>query len=113
MKEIKAIIRPNKLPGLRDALREIPGFPGMTVSKVEGCSAPTRHVPGCKVKEALTDYTPKVRIEIIAPDELADNLADCIIRTAQTGQIGDGIVWITDVERATFLYKTMPGAGGS
>ena len=73
MKEIKAIIRPNKLPVLRDALVVLPGFPGMTVSKVEGCSAPTRHVPAkVKIKDELTDYTPKVRVEIVAPDEVAE-----------------------------------------
>jgi nitrogen regulatory protein P-II 1 len=44
MKEIKAVIRPNKLSALRDALIMLPGFPGMTVSKVEGCSAPARHI---------------------------------------------------------------------
>ena len=49
MKEIKAVIRPNKLAALRDALVALPGFPGMTVTKVEGCSAPSRHVPA-KVK---------------------------------------------------------------
>ena len=70
MKEIKAIIRPNKLSGLRDALIALPGFPGMTVSKVEGCSAPSRHISRHNIKDELTDYTPKVRIEIVAPDEV-------------------------------------------
>jgi nitrogen regulatory protein P-II 1 len=73
MKEIKAIIRPNKLSILRDALVALPGFPGMTVSRVEGCSAPSRHVPAkVKIKDELTDYTAKVRIEIVAPDEVAE-----------------------------------------
>ena len=69
MKEIKAIIRPNKLGALRDALVALPGFPGMTVNKVDGCSAPSRHVQArVRIKDELTDYSPKVRIEIIAPD---------------------------------------------
>jgi nitrogen regulatory protein P-II 1 len=59
MKEIKAVIRPNKLASLRDALVALPGFPGMTVSKVEGCSAPNRHLVPHNIKEQLTDYTPK------------------------------------------------------
>lgn len=110
MKEIKAIIRPNKLPVLRDALVALPGFPGMTVSKVEGCSAPTRHAPvRVKIKDELTDYTPKVRVEIIAPDEVAEAIFQRITEVAQTGHYGDGLVWISDVERAAFIFKTTPG----
>jgi len=111
MKEIKAIIRPNKLPALRDALRVLPGFPGMTVSKAEGCTAPSRHGAPHNIKEELTDYTAKARVEIVAPDEFVDAIVDCIVKVAQTGQIGDGLVWVTDVGRAVFIHKTMPGAG--
>ncbi|KXB31091.1 transcriptional regulator [Dechloromonas denitrificans] len=111
MKEIKAIIRPNKLSVLRDALVALPGFPGMTVSKVEGCSAPTRHAPvRVKIKDELTDYTPKVRVEIIAPDEVAEAIFQRITEVAQTGHYGDGLVWISEVERAAFVFKTTPGA---
>jgi nitrogen regulatory protein P-II 1 len=110
MKEIKAVIRPNKLPALREALTVMPGFPGMTVSKVEGCSAPLRHVPArVRIKDELTDYSPKVRIEIVAPDEVAEEIFQCIGEVAQTGHYGDGLVWITPVERATFIFKTTPG----
>jgi nitrogen regulatory protein P-II 1 len=111
MKEIKAVIRPNKLAALRDALVGMPGFPGMTVSRVEGCSAPTRHVTArVKIKDELTDYTPKVRIEIVAPDDVAEQLFERITEIARTGHYGDGLVWITDVERAAFVFKTTPGA---
>ena len=110
MKEIKAIIRPNKLAVLRDALVALPGFPGMTVSKVEGCSAPSRHVPArIRIKDELTDYTPKVRIEIIAPDEVAEAIFQRVTEIASTGHYGDGLVWITDVEKVAFVFKTMPG----
>lgn len=108
MKEIKAIIRPSKLPALREKLRVMPGFPGMTVSKAEGCSAPSRIHPS-NVKEELTDYTPKVRIEIVAPDEVADSLVNTIVNTTQAGQVGDGIVWVTEVSRAVFSYKSVAG----
>ena len=111
MKEIKAIIRPNKLPTLREALRGVPGFPGMTVSKAEGLSAPDRVGPGKhSIKEELTDYTAKTRIEIVAPDELADVIVDCIVAVANTGHIGDGLVWVTPIDRAVFVHKVMPGA---
>lgn len=106
MKEITAVIRPAKLGALRDALRGIEGFPGMTVSKAEGCSAPSRHAPPSSIKEELTDYTPKVRIEIVAPDDVAEAIVDCIVTISQTGQIGDGLVWMTDVTRSAFIYKT-------
>lgn len=112
MKEIKAVIRPNKLVALRDALVVLPGFPGMTVSKVEGCSAPERHIIRHNIKDALTDYTPKVRIEIVAPDESAEAIFQCVTQVAQTGQFGDGIVWVTDIERAAFVYKTTPDPAG-
>jgi nitrogen regulatory protein P-II 1 len=110
MKEIKAVIRPNKLAALRDALRDVPGFPGMTVTKVEGVSAPARHGPMHNIKEELTDYTPKVRIEVVSPDELVDAIVDRIKAVATTGHLGDGLVWVTPVERAAFMYKSMPGA---
>lgn len=113
MKEIKAIIRPNKLPALRDALREVPGFPGMTVSKAEGLSAPERVGPGKhSIKEELTDYTPKVRIEIVAPDEVADVIVERIVTLATTGHVGDGLVWVTPIDRAVFVHKVMPGPEG-
>ncbi len=108
MKEIKAIIRPNKLASLRSALIALPGFPGMSVSKIEGCSASTRHVSKQSIKEELTDFTPKIRVEIVAPDEVATAIFECITQVAQTGHYGDGIVWMTEVERAAFVFKTMP-----
>lgn len=104
MKEIKAIVRPNKMSQLRSALMEIPGFPGMTISKAEGCSAPAR-LAKASIKDELTDYTPKMRIEIVAPDEIAETLMNKIIDVCQTGQLGDGIVWMTDVQKAAFIAK--------
>ena len=109
MKEIKAIIRPNKLAGLRDSLLSLPGFPGMTVCKVEGCSAPSRHIPRHNIKDELTDYTPKVRIEIVAPDEVAEVIFQRVTEVAQTGHFGDGLVWITEVEKVAFVFKTTQG----
>jgi nitrogen regulatory protein P-II 1 len=110
MKEIKAVIRPNKLAVLRDAMVALPGFPGMTVTKVEGCSAPSRHVPArTKIKDELTDYTSKVRVEIVAPDEVAEAIFQRVTEVAQTGHYGDGLVWITEVEKVAFIFKTMPG----
>jgi nitrogen regulatory protein P-II 1 len=105
MMEVKAVIRPNKLPALRTALMETPGFPGMTVAKVEGCSAPNK-TSKINIKDELTDYSAKVRIEIICNDEVAEVLMDRIVSVCQTGQVGDGVVWCTAVPQAFFIAKS-------
>ncbi|WP_374481432.1 P-II family nitrogen regulator [Zoogloea sp.] len=109
MKEIRAVIRPQKLPRLREVLRAVPGFPGMTISKAVGCGATVRHTPA-SIKDELTDFSDKVRVEIIAPDELVDALVEQIVQVASTGQTGDGLVWVVDVTRAVFIRKTVDGA---
>jgi len=106
MKEIRAIIRPSKLPKLRDALRAMNGFPGMTVSRVEGFGH--SHAAGAGgIRHALNDFVEKTRIEIVAPDDLAGPIVETIIAHARTGQSGDGLVWVTEVERAVFVNKTV------
>ena len=79
----------------------------MTVTKVEGCSAPTR-VEKTTIKDELTDYSAKVRIEIVCNDEVADAIMDRIVEACQTGQVGDGIVWKVNVDRAFFIAKNYP-----
>ncbi len=106
MKEIRAIIRPSKLPRLRDALRDLAGFPGMAVSKVEGFGRSHDTAAG-GIRQALGDFAEKARIEIVAPDELAGPIVEIIVAHARTGQSGDGLVWVTDVERAVFVNKTV------
>ncbi len=105
MMEVKAVIRPNKLPLLRAALMETPGFPGMTVGKVEGCSAPSK-TSKTSIKDELTDYSAKVRVEIVCNAEIAPMLMDKIVAVCQTGQMGDGVVWCTPVPKAFFIAKT-------
>ncbi|WP_028310721.1 P-II family nitrogen regulator [Derxia gummosa] len=106
MKEINAVFGPQRLPTVRDALRRAPGYPGMTVFKAEGHAAPTpqaRH----SIKEELKDSLPRVRIEIIAPDEVAEGLFDTLVNAVSVGSPGDSVVWICDVERAAFVHKTV------
>ena len=105
MMEVKAVIRPSKLGPLRTALLETPGFPGMTVSKVEGCSAPSK-TNKVNIKDELTDYSAKVRIEIVCNAEIAPALMDKIVSICQTGQMGDGVVWCTPVPKAYFIAKS-------
>jgi nitrogen regulatory protein P-II 1 len=79
----------------------------MTVTKVEGCSAPNR-TSKSNIKDELTDYSAKVRIEIVCNDEVAQALMDRIVTICQTGQIGDGVVWCTEVPKAFFIAKSTP-----
>ncbi|HSH98708.1 MAG: P-II family nitrogen regulator [Methylophilaceae bacterium] len=104
MQEIKAIIQPHRLAKIRSALRNIKSFPGMTVSKVEGCG---HHLakPAMGIREELTDYSPKVRIEMVTPDDLVEGVLQILVEVGHTGQVGDGIVWVTRVERMIKLSE--------
>jgi len=96
MKEIRAIVRPQRLPQLREILRQIPNFPGLTFTKAEGFTAPA-HTQKRTVKEELTDYTPKVMVTVLADDDMVEEIRNTIITICSTGQIGDGIVWTLDL----------------
>lgn len=104
MKEIKAIIQPQRLAKIRSALRNIRGFPGMTVTKLEGTGRDlAKPLPG--ILQELNDYAPKVRIEMIAPDDLVEGLLQILVEVGHTGQAGDGVVWVTEVERMIRLSE--------
>jgi nitrogen regulatory protein P-II 1 len=96
MFEIHAIIRPQKLAAVREALRAIPNFPGLTISKADGFTAPAGVVKR-SVREELTDYTPKMLLTVLADQSMVGTIRDCIINNCSTKQIGDGIVWVTPI----------------
>ena len=96
MKEIRAIVRPNRLDRLREALRAIPNFPGMTVFKAEGFTAPAA-ISKRTVKDELTDFTPKLMVCVLADDDMVDPIREAIIDACSTGVIGDGLVWTVDI----------------
>lgn len=98
MKEIKAVIQPARLPRVREAFRHLSDFPGMTVTKSEGSGYhPDKpNPPG--IKSELTDYSAKVRIEIVAADDQVDKLVTIIREQCRTGRPGDGVVWVTPVD---------------
>lgn len=98
MKEIKAIIQPHRLDKIRSAFRHIPNFPGMSITRVEGAGANERREK-TTAKDELTDYTPKIRIDILCTDELVEEILQTLINVAHTGNRGDGVVWVTPVER--------------
>lgn len=107
MIEIKAVIQPRKLEKVREALNAVPGFPGMTISRAEGCGpAEARGDQALDPRQQLTDFSPKIRLEILAPDDLAETLASLIHQVAHTGNAGDGIVWLTAVQHFERIRHT-------
>ena len=98
MKEIKAVVQPSRLPKIRSAFRHVKDFPGMTITKVEGCSRSFEHERR-SIREELTEFSPKVRIEIVAPDDMVEGILQVLVEVSSTGQRGDGIVWVTEAQR--------------
>ncbi|RCS57603.1 P-II family nitrogen regulator [Parvibium lacunae] len=107
MKEIRAIIRPTRLPHVQAALRGITNYPALVVGKVEGFTAPPSIGPR-NLKEELTDFVPKVLVSILAPTEAADAIVQAIMQHGRTGKIGDGLVWITPVDQAWRIRDGAP-----
>jgi nitrogen regulatory protein P-II 1 len=95
---VTAIIKPHKLDDVKDALKTA-GLTGMTVDEVKGFGRQGGKTEIYRGAEYVVDLLPKVRVETIVPDELADQVADIIVTAARTGKIGDGKVWITSVDK--------------
>ena len=102
MKKIDAIIKPFKLDDVREALAEV-GITGMTVTEVKGFGRQKGHTELYRGAEYMVDFLPKVKIEIVVPDDIVDICVDTIIRTAQTGKIGDGKIFVFDVAHGSFV----------
>ena len=98
MKEIKAVIQPMRLPRVREAFRQLHDFPGMTVIKAAGSGYHPDKPDAPGIKTELTDYSAKVRIEIVAEDHQVDTLVGIIRQHCHTGRPGDGVVWVTPVD---------------
>ena len=98
MKLVTAIIKPHKLDDVKDALKAA-GLTGLTVDEVKGFGRQGGKTEIYRGAEYVVDLLPKVRIETIVPDELADQVADIIVNAARTGKIGDGKVWISSIEK--------------
>jgi len=99
MKKIEAIIKPFKLEEVKEALAEV-GVQGMTVTEVKGFGRQKGHTEIYRGSEYTVDFLPKVKIEIIVDDDQADSVAEVIVKSANTGKIGDGKVFISSVEQA-------------
>jgi nitrogen regulatory protein PII len=99
MKLVTAIIKPFKLDDVRAALSEI-GVSGMTVTEVKGFGRQRGHTELYRGAEYVVDFVPKTRIEVAVKDALVDQVVEAIIAAAKTGKVGDGKIFITDLERA-------------
>ena len=99
MKLITAIIKPFKLEDVRDALTKL-GVAGLTVSEVKGFGRQKGHTEIYRGAEYTVNFLPKIKIEVVVPDDRADRVVEAIASTAKTGQIGDGKIFVIEVEHA-------------
>lgn len=98
MKKIEAIVKPFKLDDVREALAEV-GVSGMTVTEVKGFGRQKGHTEMYRGAEYNVDFLPKMKIEVVTTAEEAERAVEAIMNTAQTGKIGDGKIFVYDVER--------------
>ncbi|QGM21158.1 P-II family nitrogen regulator [Spiribacter sp. 2438] len=99
MKKIEAIIKPFKLDDVREGIAEV-GITGMTVTEVKGFGRQKGHTELYRGAEYVVDFLPKMRIEVVVPDDVVDVVVEAIIKAANTGKIGDGKVFVSPVEQA-------------
>jgi len=99
MKLIKAIVRPNKVDDVKDALGAV-GLPGMTVTEVRGHGRQKGHTEVYRGREYTVDLLPKIKLEMVLPDKLVNTVVDTILKTAKTGKIGDGKIFLSRVDEA-------------
>ena len=98
MKLITAIIKPFKLEEVRAALSEL-GVSGMTVTEVKGFGRQRGHTELYRGAEYVVDFVPKARLDIAVRSDLVDQVVDAIVKTAKTGKVGDGKIFISDLQR--------------
>ncbi len=109
MKIVAAIIKPFKLDDVREALSEI-GISGLTVYEVKGFGRQKGHTELYRGAEYVVDYTPKIKLEIAVVDEQVDPVIDAIIESAGTGKIGDGKIFVTQLENVVRVRTSETGA---
>jgi len=97
MKKIEAIIKPFKLDEVKESLNDI-GIQGITVSEVKGFGRQKGHTELYRGAEYVVDFLPKIKLEIIVPDDLVAQVVETVEKSARTGRIGDGKIFVLDVE---------------
>ncbi len=98
MKKITAIIKPFKLDEVREALAEV-GVTGLTVTEVKGFGRQKGHTELYRGAEYVVDFLPKVKVEVIVADTVVEAVIDAVVRAARTGRIGDGKIFVSEVEQ--------------
>ncbi len=109
MKKIEAIIKPFKLDEVKEALHEV-GLQGMTVTEAKGFGRQKGHTELYRGAEYVVDFLPKVKIEIILEDSLAERAIEAITQAARTGRIGDGKIFVSTVEEVIRIRTGETGA---
>lgn len=109
MKLVTAIVKPFVLDDVKDALKDI-GVQGMTVTESRGFGRQRGHTEIFRGSEYQIDFVPKVRLEVLVDDPLLDEVVDAIMRTARTGTIGDGKIWVTPADG---VYRIRTGEAGA
>ena len=99
MKKIEAIIKPFRLEEVKDALAEV-GIEGMTVTKVKGFGRQKGHTEIYRGSEYTVDFLPKIKIELVLPDNVVEAAVSAIVKSAKSGKIGDGKVFVSPIEQA-------------
>ena len=110
MKLVTAIIKPFKLDEVKDALKAV-GVTGMTVGEVRGFGRQGGHTETYRGAEYQIDFVPKVVLEAVVDDSQSDLVVDAIAQAAATGKIGDGKIWVTDIERIVRIRTGEEGVG--
>ena len=109
MKKIEAIIKPFKLDEVKEALHEV-GVSGITVTEAKGFGRQKGHTELYRGAEYVVDFLPKVRLEVVVEDGLADRVVEAIANAARTGRIGDGKIFVIDIEQAIRIRTGDRGA---
>ena len=102
MKKIEAVIKPFKLDDVREALSEV-GISGLTVTEVKGFGRQKGHTELYRGAEYVVDFLPKIKIEVVVATDLLETAIDAIVKSAHTGKIGDGKIFVTAVEQVIRL----------
>ena len=110
MKKITAIIRPFKLDEVKEALVE-EGIRGLTITEVRGYGRQKGHTETYRGSEYQIEFIPKIKIEVVVEESKADNVVDAILRSAKTGQVGDGKIFISDVQEVIRIRTEESGKG--
>jgi nitrogen regulatory protein P-II 1 len=97
MKKITAVVKPFRVDEVKEALKAA-GVAGMTVSEVQGFGRQAGHTEVYRGAEYTVDFVPKVKFELIVDDDQVSSIVEAIVASAKTGKIGDGKIWVTDVE---------------